>query len=110
MMWQVAAYTSGQLTVSQFDCLLLQHVLWQRPDEGPRIADWLLQQLAADDGLQQAEYLLTGPFPCCIHPADLGPSCACSCLLTCHKHLWHVVCLPSTHSSHAPPQSGCDWL
>lgn len=57
---QVAAYTSGQLSVSTFDCLLLQHVLWQRPDESRRIADYIMQQLAADDGMQQAEYLLTG--------------------------------------------------
>ena len=57
---QVAAYTSGQLQVCAFDCLLLQHVLWQRPDEGPRIADWVMTQLAEDDGMQQAEYLMTG--------------------------------------------------
>ena len=62
---QVPAFTSGQLQVSTFDCLLLQHVLWQRPDEGPRIADWIMQRLAADDGMQQAEYLLTGmPLSC----------------------------------------------
>lgn len=59
---QVAAYTSGQLSVSTFDCLLLQHVLWQRPDESRRIADYIMQQLAADDGMQQAEYLLTGMY------------------------------------------------
>ena len=57
---QVAAYTSGRLHVTTFDCLLLQHVLWQRPDEGPRIADYIMTELAADDGMQQAEYLLTG--------------------------------------------------
>jgi hypothetical protein len=35
------------------DCLLLQHVLWNRPDLAERIYDYLLGQLAVDDGLKQ---------------------------------------------------------
>lgn len=61
-MMQVAAYTSGRNVVSEFDCLLLQHVLWQRPDEADRIYDWLLNTMAADDGLQQMQYLLASMF------------------------------------------------
>lgn len=41
---QVAAYTSGRSRVAEYDCLLLRHVLWQRPDESERIYDWLLRQ------------------------------------------------------------------
>ena len=60
----MAAYTSGRTRVSKFDCLLLQHVLWQRPAEGPRIGDYILQQLGAEDDLQSAEYLFQGAPPC----------------------------------------------
>ena len=57
---QVAAFTSGRKRVSKFDCLLLQHVLWQRPAEGPRIGDYILQQLGAEDDLHSAEYIFQG--------------------------------------------------
>lgn len=59
---QVAAYTNGRDVVSVYDCLLLQHVLWNRPDEAERIADWMLGQLANDNGMQQMQYLLSGMF------------------------------------------------
>ena len=58
---QVAAYTSGRSSVSPFDCLLLQHVLWQRPEEAVRIADYILSQLASDEkSLEQADYIFKG--------------------------------------------------
>ncbi|KAK9868735.1 hypothetical protein WJX84_010577 [Apatococcus fuscideae] len=59
---QVAAYTSGRSTVSLHDCLLLQHVLWQRPEEADKISEFLMSQLASDDGLQQANYIFSGLF------------------------------------------------
>ncbi|CAL8460551.1 g80 [Coccomyxa elongata] len=59
---QVAAYTSGRLAVNKFDCLLLQHILWQRPDEAQRINDFLLERLAADSSTQQTDYLFNGMF------------------------------------------------
>lgn len=40
---QVAAFTSGRSRVAEYDCLLLRHILWQRPDEADRIYDWLLK-------------------------------------------------------------------
>eukprot|EP00951_Prasinocladus_malaysianus_P006203 scaffold44029_cov39-Prasinocladus_malaysianus.AAC.1 len=49
----VAAYTNGRSSVTEVDCLLLQHVLWDRPDLADRIYDWILGQLAIDDGLKQ---------------------------------------------------------
>ncbi len=65
-MWmvQVAAYTSGRLAVNKFDCLLLQHILWQRPDEAQRINDFLLERLAADSSTQQTDYLFNGACLC----------------------------------------------
>ncbi|KAK9841968.1 hypothetical protein WJX81_001717 [Elliptochloris bilobata] len=59
---QVAAYTSGRSVVSLYDCLLLQHVLWQRPDEAPRIADWLVARLAVGDNLKSLDYSFSGMF------------------------------------------------
>ena len=58
---QVAAYTSGRSSVSPHDCTLLQHVLWQRPEESERIADHILKRLATDEQrLQQIDYLFKG--------------------------------------------------
>ena len=60
---QVAAYTSGRKAVTRHDCLLLQHVLWQRPAEAPRIGDYILKQLGAEDDMRQADYILQGAPP-----------------------------------------------
>ena len=59
---QVAAYSSGRTRLAESDCLLLRHVLWQRPEECERIYEWLLNKLVADDGLQQMQFLLSGLF------------------------------------------------
>ena len=53
-MLRVAAYTCGRRAVNEYDTLLLQHVLWQRPEEAERVREWLLQRLAKDRGTQQA--------------------------------------------------------
>ena len=62
---QVAAYTSGKDSVSLLDCLLLQHILWQQPDQQARITDFLLSQISEDDGLKSANYILAS------EPTDL---------------------------------------
>ncbi|GIM15029.1 hypothetical protein Vretimale_17901 [Volvox reticuliferus] len=59
---QVAAYCNGRDIVTEYDCLLLQHVLWQRPEQSDRIHDWIISQLSIDDGLKQVQYLLGGLF------------------------------------------------
>ena len=59
---QVAAYSSGRTYVTPKDCMLLQHVLWQRPEEADKIYEWLLKALTQDDGMQQIQYLLSGMF------------------------------------------------
>ena len=48
--------------MTEYDCLLLQHLLWQRPEHADRINDWVISQLSVDDGLKQVEYLLSGLF------------------------------------------------
>lgn len=50
---QVAAYCNGRDSVTEYDVLLLQHVLWQRPDTADKISDWVLSHLSADDGTKQ---------------------------------------------------------
>ena len=62
----MAAYTSGRDTVTLDDCLLLQHILWQRPEEASRISDWLLSQMAEDNGLEAANYILRGESGVCL--------------------------------------------
>jgi MoxR-like ATPase len=59
---QVAAYCDGRDSVSEYDCLLLEHVLWQRAGEARRVGEWVLGQLAADDGVRQVQYLMSGVF------------------------------------------------
>lgn len=72
----MAAYCNGRDSVSEYDCLLLQHVLWQRPAEADRIYDWLLSQLAVDDGIKQVSGsgLPSGAAWCLLHAA-----CCMSC-------------------------------
>ena len=50
---QVSAFCNGRDAVTEYDLLLLQHVLWQKPENADRIADWVLSQLSADDGTKQ---------------------------------------------------------
>eukprot|EP00877_Chromochloris_zofingiensis_P000807 jgi/Chrzof1/10727/Cz05g10070.t1 len=59
---QVAAYCNGRDVVTEYDCLLLEHILWQQPEQANRIADWVLSQLAVDDGIKQVHFLLSGAF------------------------------------------------
>jgi MoxR-like ATPase len=61
-MLRVAAHTCGRSVVDEMDLLLLEHVLWQRPEEAERIRAWLLERLASDKGLAQLEYLMKGLF------------------------------------------------
>lgn len=57
-MLKVAAYTDGRTRVNEFDCLLLRHVLWQRPEEREYVQDYLLDRTVELKGSQQLRYLL----------------------------------------------------
>jgi hypothetical protein len=63
-MLRVAAYTCGRSAVNEYDTLLLQHVLWQRPEEAERIRDWLLQRIVKDRGTQQVRHRHRYRAPC----------------------------------------------
>jgi MoxR-like ATPase len=43
---QMAAYTCGRTAVNEYDALLLEHVLWQRPEESEQIRSFVLAWIA----------------------------------------------------------------
>eukprot|EP00957_Ditylum_brightwellii_P067109 5093578-Ditylum_brightwellii.AAC.1 len=58
-MLKIAAWTSGRSSVSEYDCLLLQHTFWQRPEDAEKIFRWLIERIGESGaGLKQAQYLL----------------------------------------------------
>eukprot|EP00854_Cymbomonas_tetramitiformis_P006501 gene6501-7794_t len=69
---RIAAYTSGRTTVSEIDCLLLQHTLWQRPEQAEIIREWVLHRMAQDKDATQIQYLFTGLFQRTCH-ANASP-------------------------------------
>jgi len=40
---KVAAFVNGRAEVALHDCLLLEHVMWSRPEQAPALREWLLQ-------------------------------------------------------------------
>ena len=50
------------LQVSEYDCLLLEHVFGNRPDDAQKVKAWLLETIASDPGLQQVELVFLGLF------------------------------------------------
>ncbi|KAL6782059.1 hypothetical protein ACKKBF_B10515 [Auxenochlorella protothecoides x Auxenochlorella symbiontica] len=59
---QVAAWTCGRRRVLEFDALLLRNVLCYRPEDEGHVTNWLLQHIAAEDGLRQPRFLLKSLF------------------------------------------------
>ena len=48
--------------VHEYDCLLLEHVFGQRPDDAHKVRAWVLDTIASDPGLQQTELVFLGLF------------------------------------------------
>jgi len=61
-MLQVAAYADGRDAVTEADCLLLEFVLGQRPDDAHKVKSFVIETIASDPGLQQAELVFLGLF------------------------------------------------
>jgi len=60
---RVSAASHGQKSVGFVDCLLLQHILWQIPEQRDAIREWLLDNLTpgkSDDIAENASFLLQG--------------------------------------------------
>ena len=55
---QVAAHADGRAAVGEYDCLLLEHVFGQRPDDARKVKDFILETVGSDPGLTQAELVL----------------------------------------------------
>lgn len=70
----MAAYTNGRSVVSEFDALLLQYIIWSRPEDQVRVYDFLLARMAADSDLKQANYLLSSLFGRTCHSLDVRSS------------------------------------
>uniref|UniRef100_A0A7R9V9M6 AAA+ ATPase domain-containing protein n=1 Tax=Chlamydomonas euryale TaxID=1486919 RepID=A0A7R9V9M6_9CHLO len=61
-MLQVAAYGDGRDEVIEADCLLLEHVFGNRPDDCHKVKAYVIETIASDPGLQQAEMVFLGLF------------------------------------------------
>ena len=48
--------------VIEYDCLLLEHVFGQRPDDAQKVKQFVLDTIASDPGLQQTELVFLGLF------------------------------------------------
>ena len=48
--------------VHEYDCLLLEHVFGQRPDDAHKVKQFVLDTIASDPGLQQTELVFLGLF------------------------------------------------
>lgn len=95
---QVAAYCNGRDRVTEYDCLLLQHVLWQTPEQVDRIADWILGQLAADDGVKQ------------VRPAPPGrEACWLQIAMKWHEALWLQIAMEWVHIGAALSKYSCNF-
>jgi len=46
----------------EYDCLLLEFVFGQRPDDAQKVKAYVLETIASDPGLQQAELVFLGLF------------------------------------------------
>ncbi|DBB08177.1 TPA: hypothetical protein ACH3X3_008361 [Trebouxia sp. C0006] len=59
---QVAAYADGRDEVNEYDCLLLEFVFGNRPDDAHKVRAYVLETIASDPGLQQTELVFLGLF------------------------------------------------
>lgn len=60
---KVSAASHSRKRVDFIDCLLLQHVIWQYPDQRQQIREWLFDNMTpgmADDLVKQTQFLLRG--------------------------------------------------
>ena len=60
--------------VNEYDCLLLEHVFGQRPDDAHKVKAFVLETIASDPSLQQTELLFLGLFGRACRVMDSGSS------------------------------------
>ena len=59
---QVAAHADGRTEVNEYDCLLLEHVFGNRPDDAQKVKSYVIETIASDPGLQQSTLVFLGLF------------------------------------------------
>ncbi|GMH33679.1 hypothetical protein BSKO_01513 [Bryopsis sp. KO-2023] len=59
---QVAASADGRSQVNEYDCLLLEHVFGNRPDDAQKVKSFVVETIASDPGLQQSALVFLGLF------------------------------------------------
>lgn len=52
----------SSLQVNEYDCLLLEFVFGNRPDDAQKVRAYILETIASDPGLQQTELVFLGLF------------------------------------------------
>jgi MoxR-like ATPase len=58
---RVCAATHGRSQVDLIDCLLLENILWEVPEQQAAIREWLLDNLTpSNEVIEQAKFLLSG--------------------------------------------------
>ncbi len=50
------------MQVNEYDCLLLEFVFGNRPDDAQKVRAYVLETIASDPGLQQTELVFLGLF------------------------------------------------
>lgn len=71
---QVAAHADGRTEVNEYDCLLLEHVFGNRPDDAQKVKSYVVETIASDPGLQQAGLMFLGLFGRGIRILESGAS------------------------------------
>jgi len=59
---QVVAYADGRSQVNEYDCLLLEHIFGNRPDDAQKVKAYVIETIASDPGLQQSGLVFLGLF------------------------------------------------
>lgn len=86
--------------VNEYDCLLLEHVFGQRPDDAHKVKAFVLETIASDPSLQQTELLFLGLFGRACRVMDSGSSAV--------RPLPLPTCM-SLHQADASPALSCAW-
>ena len=76
----------------EYDCLLLEHVFGQRPDDAQKVKQFVLDTIASDPGLQQTELVFLGLFGrACRVLEDRNAQVAALCHQICSEpHVWAI--------------------
>jgi MoxR-like ATPase len=58
---RVSAVSNGRAQVDLVDCLLLEHIFWQIPEQQAAVREWMLDNLTpGNDIIEQSRFLLSG--------------------------------------------------